>query len=142
VGPSEREAFFYLKRYRPLRLSEAPGPEGIGFVGTNQLSLVYSSETEFSLLISGRRGGNISPRYHARVFEGGSFRYLSRSFNSAEDRGMEACWFAVIGADLEAFKEAKQVMKKFSGCHLGIEYQNLKTGVGGAWWGANRGPRW
>jgi len=76
------------------------------------LSLVYSFEDRLGLLISGRRGGDIS----RDIMQGleGVVEVLEQKLNSAEDRGWKLL-VCCIGAELEAFKEAKEVMKKSLG---------------------------
>ncbi|PWW80098.1 hypothetical protein C7212DRAFT_349589 [Tuber magnatum] len=76
------------------------------------LSLVYSFEDKLGLLISGRRGGDIN----RDIMQGleGVIEALEQKLESAENRGWKLL-VCCIGAELEAFKEAKEVMKRSLG---------------------------
>ncbi|CUS08248.1 unnamed protein product [Tuber aestivum] len=76
------------------------------------LSLVYSFEDKLGLLISGRRGGDIN----LDIMQGleGVVEALEQKLESAENRGWKLL-VCCIGAELEAFREAKEVMKKSLG---------------------------
>jgi len=103
------------------------------------LSLVYSFEDRLGLLISGRRGGDIS----RDIMQGleGVVEVLEQKLNSAEDKGWKLL-VCCIGAELEAFKEAKEVMKKSLGVTSASGTKTLKLasvepgGDGG--WGGDR----
>lgn len=87
------------------------------------LSLVYSFEDRLGLLISGRRGGDIS----RDIMQGleGVVEVLEQKLNSAEDKGWKLL-VCCIGAELEAFKEAKEVMKKSLGVTSAPSTKTLK----------------
>ncbi|KAG0642586.1 hypothetical protein HOY80DRAFT_1007846 [Tuber brumale] len=73
------------------------------------LSLVYSFEEKLGLLISGRRGGDINRDIMQGLED--VVEALEKKLESAENRGWKLL-VCCIGAELEAFKEAKEVMKR------------------------------
>ncbi|KAG0134750.1 hypothetical protein HOY82DRAFT_577243 [Tuber indicum] len=76
------------------------------------LSLVYSFEDKLGLLISGRRSGDIN----RDIMQGleGVVEALEQKLELAENRGWKLL-VCCIGAELEAFREAKEVMKRSLG---------------------------